>query len=163
MRYLLLIALAGLLIVGCFDTTVALDEHPEKAKVDRSLVGDWSFPARGDEKAVTLLVRNLDDKQYYLEWQIEGEKPLRMAGFVSAIKDASFAQVRQITDDGEIPEKHLILRVSTADNKLGIRQLSEGFFKQHPANDTKTLRDLLEKNLDTADMYDGEFRYASKK
>jgi len=165
MRTLLvaLIALLSLILIGCFETTIALDEHPENAKVDRSLVGDWTFPDVADNnKTLTVIIRNLDDKQYYVEWSVPGEKPARAVGYFSKIKDATFAQLRELADDGSIPEKHLIMRITTANNKLGMRQLDDKWFEQHPATNTKELRKLLEDNLDLPAMYDGDFHYGTK-
>ena len=148
--------------IGCFETTVPLDDKPDRAKVDRSLIGDWTFRAAGDEKPAKVVLRNLDDKRYYVEWSDEGEKVTRGVGFISNIKDVPFAQVRPLTDDGSVSEKHWIMRVSIDGGKLGIRQLNGDFFKDHPAGNTDQLRRLLEANLDNPAMYDGEFRYGTK-
>jgi hypothetical protein len=151
------------LFIGCFETTVSLLEHPDEAKVDRALVGDWTFAAQGETKAQDLILRNLDDKRYYVEWPSEGEKTFRGVGMVSKIKDVSFAEVRPMTEDGSIAEKHVILRISSADNKLGIRHLKGEFFEGKAASNTKELRKLIEENLENEQMYDGEMLYATKK
>ena len=159
-RVALVLSIA-LILAGCYETTVPLGS-PEQAKVDRNLAGDWSFPAAGDQKAVSLVLRNLDDKQYYVEWQEAGEKPARCVGIVVPIKDAMFAQVRNLPDDGSIADKHLIVRVSFKDNKLGIRQLNDKFFDGKAVDTTEKLRAVLEANLENADMYDGDYRMGTK-
>jgi len=153
------------LLVGCFETTVSLLENPDDAKVDHALVGDWTFPAQGESQAQNLILRNIDDKRYYVEWT-EGndkEKTFRGVGMVSKIKDASFAEIRSLTEDGSIADKHVIVRILTADNKLGVRHLKGEFFEGKPASNTKELRKLIEENLDNGQMYDGEMAYATKK
>ena len=156
----LILAAAGLM-AGCYETEIPLGT-PEDAKVDRTLVGDWAFPASGDAKAATLIVRNIDDKRYYAEWQ-QDEKSSRGVAIVVPIKDAQFAQFRSLTDDGSIAEKHTIMRIAMKEGKLGVRQLSEEFFKDKTIKDTGELKALLEKNLETSAMYDGDFMYGSKK
>ena len=157
----IIVALAALL-VGCFETTVPLTEKPGDCKVDRALVGDWTFPGEGG-KTVSLIVRNLDDKQYYVEWSSEGDETIRAVAIVDKIKDVPFAQVRPLTPDGSVSEKHWIMRVSTEDNKLGVRQLDGDWFSVRAANTTAQLRKLIEENLDNKDMYKGEFAHATKK
>jgi len=166
MRHLLLVgsalilAAAGLM-AGCYETDIPLGT-PEDSKVDRALVGDWTFPASGDAKAATLVIRNIDDKRYYAEWSQE-DKTSRGVAIVVPIKDAQFGQFRELTDDGSIAEKHTIMRIEMKDSKLGIRQLSEGFFKDKTIKDTGELKALLEKNLENSAMYDGDFMYGTKK
>jgi hypothetical protein len=162
MRNLLLIVTASILLVGCFETTTPMPE-PADLKVDRSLVGDWSFPADGDAKAFTLVNRNIDDKHYYVEYKEDEQEPSRMVGAVITIKNAKFAQLRELSNDGSIPEKHSIMRVSFENEKLGVRQLSEDFFKEHTFQDGEALRKLIEENVENEKMYDGGFRYGTKK
>jgi hypothetical protein len=157
----LALVIVSLLSLSCYETTVSLSD-PDKAKVDRSLVGDWTFPAVGDEKATTLVIRNLDDHRYYVEW-FEPDKPhTRGVATLTTIKDVPFAELREITDDGSIPEKHLLMRVDIAKEKLGIRQLADTFFQDRPATTPDTLRKILETNLETETLYDGPMRYGTK-
>jgi hypothetical protein len=149
-----------LLFVGCYETAVSLVD-PDKAKVDRSLVGDWTFPASGEQKATTLIVRNLDDHRYYVEWFSEGEKHERGVAVLASVKNIPFAEVRSITEDGPIPEKHWLMRVEIAKDKLGLRQLAEPFFQDRPATTTDTLRKVLETNLETETMYEGPMQYGT--
>ena len=161
----LLAALVSLVVlIGCFETTVSLLENPGDAKVDRALVGDWTFAAQGDSKAQELILRNLDDKRYYVEWPSDDkEKTFRGIGMVSKIKDTMFAEIRPMPEDGQIADKHVIVRISTADNKLGVRHLKGEFFEGKAASNTKELRKLIEENLQNEQMYDEPMVYATKR
>jgi hypothetical protein len=155
-RGVLLLALtvcACPLLAGCFTTTLNLGTLADAPKADPAYCGDWHFSWKeGDQaKSADLIIRNFDGKQYYAEWKQEGEKPSRMSGFLVPIKDATFAQLTNLGDKGELPDEHLILRVSVAGDKLTLRHLKEEFFK-----DTKTdeaLRKKVEENVANDAMY----------
>ena len=74
-----------------------------------------------------------------------------MAGFLVPIKDATFAQLTNLGDKGELPAEHLIVRVQLAGDKLTLRQLSDEFFKGVTTDEA--LRKKVEENLDNAAMY----------
>ncbi len=152
MRYLALGLLAAFL-VGCYETPVPLGRADE-AKMDRAFVGNWHG---GDQ---TLIIRNLDDRQYYVEYCDErakpGEKTLRMVGELYPIGNARFAQLRQLPEDGSIAKEHLILRIFWKDGQLGLQQLKDDFFKSQEVGTSQQLRSVLESNINNSDMYDGE-------
>ena len=141
---------------GCYMTNLHLGSAAD-SKVDRALVGDWKLVDPNDAtNTATMLVRNFDDKQYYVEWSEksgEGDalKTTRMRAHGVKVKSATFIEVAELTDDGSLPEKHVLLRVELKDDKLTLRQLNEKFFEG--VTTEPALRAKVEANLDNAEMY----------
>src|SRR2546423_15466011 len=130
--------LAALLFVGaCYTSKFPLGTA-EQAKVDKKYVGDWDLPDPESpaKPPTSLRIRNIDDHQYYVEFDEHNDKgPQRYSGFVTDVKGVPFAQLRPLTDDGEVSEVCFIVRVgTTGDCKLTIRQLADyyKFFKDKP-------------------------------
>ena len=147
-------AVTLLVFAGCYTTTLNLGKAVD-AKVDVQYCGDWHFTwadKDGQSKSADLIVRNFDNRQYFVEWKEAGEsKPTRYSGFLVPVKDATFAQLTDLGDKGEPSDTHCILRVQLAGEKLTLRHLNEDFFK-----DIKTdaqLRAKVEANLENAAMY----------
>jgi len=143
---------AMLTISGCLETKYTIGDK-EHAAVDRGYVGDW-MPAGNDRSRVA--IRNLDDHQYYVENDEPDHKPLRMVGFVTQVKGASFAQLRELTEDGSVPDKYLVLRVERKDDKLTLRQLNDKFFVSQSITSSADLRRVIEENLENNEMYEGD-------
>lgn len=141
------------LFAGCFATKFTLID-PAKAKVERAYVGDWDgVNANGDHSSI--LIRNIDDKLYYVEIQgAADEKASRYTGFTADVKGATFAHLRIIQDDGQLPDTWLLMRIELANDRLNIRQLDEEFFKSKTIESAEQLRQILEQNLDADAMYD---------
>src|SRR5438067_13686020 len=120
-----------LVLAGCYVSKYTIGSK-DAAVVDRKYVGDWEFadPDKPAKAPMRVVIRNVDDKQYYVEWSNEEGGPGRTIGFVTDIKGVSFAQLRPLSDDGSIDNEYLITRVSLgSDGKLTLRQLNDGFFK----------------------------------
>lgn len=145
--------LAVVVVVGCVASKYTLIP-PEQAKVDHNYFGDYeSIDANGHH--TTILIRNLDNKQYFVEFApADGDKPTRYVGFTAPLKDAVFAELREIRDDGEVPEAWSLLRIDLADDKLTLRPLSEDFYKSATINSADDLRKWVESNLENHEMYD---------
>ena len=152
----LVAVIAGfVLTAGCLETETALGPV-EQASVDARLVGDWKT---GENDNVDVIVRNFNGREYYIEERTAGRDTVRYAGFVIAVKDASFVHVRPLEDDGTLPKKHVILRVDRLDDaKVNLRQLNDAFFAatDKPHDTTAKLRAIVEANLNNAAMYDGD-------
>lgn len=149
---LLCVGLIGVLaFAGCWGSKYTLIP-PEQAKVDRAYVGDWDAAnAKGEHAG--LIIRNIDDKQYYVETQDNSQKTARYVGFLAPVKNATFAQLRELSDDGSIPEAWIIIRIELADKKMTLRQLSDDFFKDKTIESAEQLRRVIEENLDNSQMY----------
>jgi len=138
---------------GCFETETALGPV-EQASVDARLVGDFKTGETGSDD---IIVRNFNGREYYIEHRTPERDTTRYAGFVVAVKDASFVHVRPLEDDGTLGKKHMILRVDRVDDgKVNLRQLNDQFFTDKPHDKTAKLRAIVEANLNNAAMYDGE-------
>jgi len=148
------VAVALLLFAGCYTTTLNLGKVAD-AKVDVRYCGDWHFSwsdKDGQTKSADLVLRNFDDKQYYAEWKEASEsKPTRYSGFLVPVKDATFAQLTNLGDKGELSEEHCILRVQLAGDKLTLRHLNDEFFKGVKTD--AELRAKVEANLENPQMY----------
>ena len=140
-----------LLIAGCYESKFALGPKGQ-AVFDRAYVGDWG--AGGEESKARIIIRNFNDKEYFVEWDTPDQKPQRMSGFLIDVKGASFAHLRELTEDGTIPDKYLVVRVALADGKLSLRQLNDKFFDGKPIESPEQFRKVVEKNLDNDEMYD---------
>jgi hypothetical protein len=148
----LALAIGLLAATGCFETALSLGPA-EQAKVDVNYVGDWNFTWKDDDQpqSAQLLLRNFDGKRYLVEWKQSGEKVLRFSGYLVPVKSATFAQLTLLSETGEVPDKHLIVRVQLDGKKLVLRHLDGDFFA-----DVKTdtaLRAKVEENLDNEAMY----------
>lgn len=149
----LVLAVALVMIAGCYESKFALGPK-EQAIFERSFAGDWE--AAAEQAKVHIVIRNFNDKEYYVEWDAPGERPLRMSGFLIDVKGATFAHLRGLTEDGSLPDKYLIVRVALADGKLSLRQLNDKYFEGKPIDSQEQFRKLVEENLDNDEMYDKE-------
>jgi len=142
--------LLAALVIGCYTSRYTIGSL-EQAKVDRAYVGDWDF--KDGDKTAHLIIRNLDDKNYYVELT-EDNKTSRYTAFIGAVKDAQFANLRELTDDGTIQDERLIMRVGLKDGKLELRNLKDEFFKDQTVDSQAQLTSLIEKNLENKDLYE---------
>ena len=147
--------LVGLVLgfAGCFASKFTLIEL-DKAKVDRAYLGDWDAAnVKGDHVALT--IRNIDDKLYYVETREKhaASKVDRYVGFIADVKGVRFAHVRPITEDGNVPDQWIIMRIELADQKLTIKQLGEDFMKDKTIESAEQLRQVLEDNVNNEAMY----------
>ncbi|MBC8105894.1 MAG: hypothetical protein H7Z14_04840 [Anaerolineae bacterium] len=159
------------LICGCFETPFSLGSESD-AKVDTALCGDWEVASKdsSDKPKVKMFVRNLDGKHYLVEWVSppeEGGKPedvetLRMVAWTAKVKNATFAHARNLPDDGTIPDKHLVIRITFENNQITLRNLDEKFFKDKTLMNDADFRQLIEENLDNAEMYDHDEMLATR-
>ena len=160
MRLLLTLLCTSVLlgVVGCFETTLSLG--PERdAKVDPAFCGNWEVPNpdHPDQQKVSLVIRNIDGRKYYVEWtdpNDKSSKTLRMVGYTADVKGTIFAHLRDLPEDGTIPDKHMVMRIALKDGQLALRNLDEKFFKEKPLETDADFRRLVEENLDNSAMYD---------
>jgi hypothetical protein len=150
------LSLAALVVfAGCFASKFTLIP-PDKAKVDRAYVGDWDYVNTRGEHFV-MAIRNIDDKLYYIDSRKEDAAEVsRFVGFLCDVRNATFAHVRGLTDDGEVAQDWLLMRLELTGEKLVIRQLSDEFFKSHPINSSEQLRAVIEQNMGNETMYNKE-------
>lgn len=147
---------AGLLLMaGCYTTQYPLGSQ-DKAVVDPGYVGDFVFTE--DKKPETIIIRNIDNHSYYVEWLSPDEKPLRMVGYTSDVNGVTFANLRGLTEDGTIDDKFMIMRVSISDDhsKLTLRNLKDDFFKNKNITSSESLQNVISGNLENQEMYDGD-------
>jgi hypothetical protein len=135
------------LFAGCLTTRYTLVK-PEEAKVDLAFVGDWNVEGGNPQ---VIHVRNLDGHQYLVEWK-EKEKMERWVGFTTAVKDATFAQLRKLADDGNNDTEYVVLRVEIKSDKLTLHHLKESFFNDKTINSSDDLRKVLADNLANPEM-----------
>jgi len=151
---MLLLSIA-LLFAGCFTTKFSLGKV-EDAKVDIGYVGNWQYADDAGQK-ITLIIRNIDNHLYYVEWNDPKDKgPKRFTGYVTVVHGASFAQLKPLMPDGTIAEENAIVRVGMKDASLTIQHLKDEFFKNKTINSSDDLRKIVEANVDTKQMYDDE-------
>jgi hypothetical protein len=151
-----------LLGLGCYKTQYSLS--PEgKGTVQTAYVGDYAITDNG--KTSSLIIRNINDHLYYVEWiDADGKSPTRMVGFTSDVNGVTFANLRELTDDGTIDNQYLIMRValSADESKLTLQNLKDDFFKDKNINSADALRSAIAGNLDNAAMYDGDAVVATR-
>ena len=146
--------------IGCYESEYTIGTV-QTAVVDRGYVGDFTFTM--ENKPASLVIRNFDDKQYYVEWG-DGQGRDRCAGFTGEIKGVTFANLRGMRGDRAFEEKYLIMRVSLSDDlsTLTIRNLNEDFFKVRNIGSSAALRAVIESNLDNDAMYDKDIVVAKR-
>jgi hypothetical protein len=146
---------------GCYVTTITLIP-PGQAKVDHAYLGDWDATDTNSKDHTAIVIRNIDDKLYYVEIREKDKEPQRYVGFTTDVKGATFAQVRQLQDDGSVSDQWILERVGIKNGKLGIRQMDDDFLKNKKIETVQQLREALEKNLDNQEMYDKNLILATR-
>lgn len=144
-----------ILFAGCWTTKVSMID-PATAKVNLAFVGNWDNPDQLDAggREAGLVIRNIDNKTYYVEWDQKGEAGIvRAVGYTTDIGGATFAQLRGLEQDGTIAQEWLICRVDVAGNKITIRQLNEEFLKTKTLNTPAAIRQMLEQNVNNEQLY----------
>jgi hypothetical protein len=144
--------------LGCYETKTPLGSAAD-AKVDRAYVGDFALVDKG--KTDSIVIRNLDDKQYFVEYSEPGDtskQPMRMVGYTVDVNGVIFANLRSLSDDGANVEKFLIMRASLSSDhaKLSLRNLKEDFFKDKDVSSSELLGNVIGANLENEQMYDGD-------
>ena len=156
-RALILALLAlTLFLPGCWSSKFTLIKQDD-ARVDKNLLGNWNaLNAKGE--SATLIIRNIDDKNYYIETHDSAkqypEGVSRYIGFTAPLKDATFAHLKELQPDGNVPEEWLLVRIELKNDKLTIRHLKDEFMKSKTITTPDQLRQVLEQNLDDTTMYD---------
>jgi hypothetical protein len=148
--------------IGCYESEYTIGTV-QTAVVDRGYVGNFTFTE--ENKAVSLVIRNFDDKQYYVEWGSDGRERVRSAGFTGEIKGVRFVNLREMRSGvGALDNNYLIMRVSLSDDRstLTIRNLDENFFKARNIGSAAALRAVIESNLDNDAMYDKDVVVAKR-
>jgi hypothetical protein len=157
-------ASALLFAVGCYETKYPLGSQ-DKAIVDPAYVGDFVLPDN-DKKSETIIIRNIDNRLYYVEWLSEDDKPLRMVGYTADVNGVTFANLRKLTDDGSIDDDFLIIRLSISDDhsKLSLRNLKAEFFtrKDKKIDSSEAQEKVIADNLENSQMYDGDTMVATR-
>lgn len=142
--------------LGCYETQYPLGSA-DQASVQAGYIGDFVFV--DGNKTNTIVIRNIDNHLYYVEWISSEEKgPDRMVGYTADVNGVTFANLRGLTDDGSIDNKYFIERISlSADHsKLTIRDLKDDFFKNKTVDSPESLAKFIAANLDNDQMYDGK-------
>jgi len=145
--------LAALLFLpGCYSSKFVLGSA-DSSKVDRAFVGD--FVIAGDKGDERLTIRNIDDHQYFVGCS-DGKETERMIGYFADVRGQHFAELRNITDDGSIPDDYLLVKVSlSADHQqLTFWNLNDDFMKSKSIDSSFKLKVMIEANLDNPKMYD---------
>jgi hypothetical protein len=144
-------------VVGCYETQYPLGSA-DKAVVDPGYVGDFTS-ADDQGKSETIMIRNIDDRQYYVEYipADDKDKILRMVGYTADVNGATFANLRGLTDDGSIDKSYMIFRIelSPDHSKLTLRSLKDDFFKDKKIDSTDAQTKVIADNLNEDAMYDG--------
>jgi hypothetical protein len=146
---------ALLFALGCYTTEYPLGSA-DKATVDPAYVGDYVFTADG--KTDRIVIRNIDSHLCYVEWASGEDKPDRRVGYTADVNGVTFANLRELTDDGSIDKKFLVMRISLSSDhaKLTLRNLKDDFFKDKNVNSSDALETLIAANLENDQMYDGD-------
>ena len=151
-----------LILTGCYSSEIALSP-PDDLGVDPRLAGTWSFPASGKQPAFTASIEPAKDQRSYNITCDDGKKHIEGVAVLIPIDKATFVQIRPNTPKAQPPsQERLMARISIEEGKLGVRQLNCYFFYPKRLTAPDHLRDLLEQNIDNAEMYQGEWRYGSK-
>jgi hypothetical protein len=156
------VSLVLLFTLGCYETKFPLGSS-DKATIDPGYVGDFVIDSN-DKKTETVIIRNIDNHLYYVEYLNGDDQPLRMVGYTTDINGVTFANLRKLTDDGSIDDSYLLMRVGISDDhsKLTLRNLKEDFFKDKNITSADQLEKLITENLQNDKMYDGEAGTATR-
>lgn len=161
-RYLLASLAIVATCIGCYTSPFSLGPESQ-ANFDQSFVGDWQVEGGDQSKPEKLIIRNLDFKHYYVELNQPGEKPMRMSGFITKVKNVPFANLRELTTDGTIPDAYIITRIELLDGKISVRHLDDKFFKDKKIESSNDLRKLVGDNLENPAMYDKDSSFTAVK
>ncbi len=152
------------LAVGCLESRFPLGPR-QPGKVDLRYIGDWILEARNDQgqtETSRLIIRNLHNDEYYLEWIAGDDKPFRCTGYIADISGESFANLQPLTDDGKIADKFFILRLDWDGEKFHVTNLNNEFFKTKQFDSSDELRKIVEQNVGNDEMYRGEPMVATR-
>jgi hypothetical protein len=161
-RYLLASLAIMATCIGCYTSQYALDTE-EHAKFDQAFVGDWQVEGGDQNNPQKLIIRNLDYKHYYVELDHPGDKPMRMSGYITKVKNVPFANLHELTTDGTIPDAFYITRIELLNGKVSVRQLDDKFFKDKKIESSEDLRKLIGDNLENPAMYDKDGSFTAVK
>jgi hypothetical protein len=137
------------LVAGCYVSPYSIGTADD-AKVDRAFVGDWEGI---DGEKLRLVIRNFNNREYYVEWKDGRGDNNRLSGFVTDVRGVKIANLREISDDGSIKDEYLLMRVELKDDQLTLRHFNESFFESKTIESAEDLRKIVEQNLESEEMY----------
>jgi hypothetical protein len=157
---LLLTALSGL---GCYDTPFLLGDVAD-ARVDAKLLGTWQFDNLwgNEDESATLVVKDLDGKQYDVLWTPKGKDALKMTAFIVEVKGASFVHARGFEDDGKPADTTMLMRVDLDGDRIALSNLSDDYFETKTVNSNQSLRAAVEAGIEDPNFYDDELMVGTK-
>lgn len=148
--------------IGCYTSQFSLDTE-DHAKFDQAFVGDWQVEGGDQANPKKLIIRNLDYKHYYVELDDPSEKPMRLTGYITKVKNVPFANLHELTTDGTIPDAFYITRIELLNGKISVRQLNDKFFQDKKIESSSDLRKLVGDNLNNPEMYDKDGSFTAVK
>lgn len=114
---------------GCFQTEYSLDTEANAA-VNLGYVG--TFTGQGGGKNYTMVVRNVDNKHYWIEWTSEdlSSPGGSFFAYTTPVRGVVFAHLRLLTADGSIRSQQILVRadLSSDRNTVTLRHLRSNFF-----------------------------------
>jgi hypothetical protein len=134
---------------GCYDANAAIDASPLVPN-DPHLIGTWRCvgPAT-TENAFTITAANDTARTYAITFQATGEQPEHMHAFTSAVKGATFLNVR---DSGSGTSPWNIVRyVFLRPDVVEIRVVEETLFEKVAPT---AVRATLERELNNPKLFD---------
>jgi hypothetical protein len=162
----LAIALAALLLVGCFESKYPLANRPPAHRVDPRYLGDWTLEQLdqdGQTNTSKLIVRNLRGEEYFIEWVADQDDDrFRAVAYLTDVGGVTFANMLPLTDAAQPSERYTILRVDLDGAKLKIQNLEPEFFRDKPYDSPDALRKIVADNLHNEKMYKGEPLFGTK-
>jgi len=100
-----------LTLLGCYESSFPLG-RPDASSIDPGLPGAWKCLQRdGEKKPFVMNVMPFDERQYYVELLMEGEKPARYRAFSATIRGTALLNVREIEpSSAQEPRKWVFVR-----------------------------------------------------
>lgn len=147
------------LVVGCFESEYPLGERQPGA-LDLSYVGDWELESRDDQGQTSLsrlIVRNVHNEAYYVEWSTDDDKPFRATAWLTDVNGTKFVNMMPLADDGKLADSYIIMRVvGDGETRFTLENLNPDFFQDRKVDSSASLRKLIAENVRNAEMYRGE-------
>lgn len=149
-KYTVLLIACFLIIVGCYESQVALSSHPV-SKIDARLVNYWeSVGKEKDANKIKLAIFKFNENEYLLNWK-EGEQETIFArGFVSKIEDVKILNIQGIKSLDEKEKTYIFFRYEINEQgnlKVSIISDENSLLKDKKFKKPKEFRSFIIKNI----------------
>lgn len=142
-------------LAGCYQADFPLGS-PKAGTIDGAILGQWRCVQGGRSENSVLLITamSFDEKQYYVELNTAGEKPLRYRAFSTAIEGERLLNLQELDVRTPVPQrKWVFVRYTLLKPNILQVELVKDEALKGVGPSPSAVRDFMERNVTNRELY----------